>query len=111
MLSSTRHALNHRHILPTSLHYRSYSKPTTASAVSKPTVTKKKYSELPALHPREYALISNTHHARHPHIPECASFAYPEYLRLYVNMVVYFSVIYSWNFELVFDFISAVVTV
>jgi hypothetical protein len=121
------HALKHPHLLAclpdkllaTSLRCRPYSKSTTASAVSKPTTTKKKYSELPALHPPcEYPssavlssqTTSNNHDAHYPHVPECASFS-PERLRLSVNMVGCFSIIHSWDFELVFDFIPAVAAI
>jgi hypothetical protein len=77
MLSLTRHGLN----LPDKL-LRSYSK-------SKPTITKKKYSELPALRllPSDAVLRSQIN-AR---LPECVSFATPERLWLSVNMVVCFS--------------------
>ncbi len=95
MFGSTRHVLKYHHLvarlpdLPaTGLHCRSYSKstPTGATPVSKRTVTKKKYSELPALHPqsetisntvRGSEIASNTHLARYPRIPECMSFASP----------------------------------
>jgi hypothetical protein len=53
-----RHALKYHHPvaclpeqLPTGSYYRSYSKSSTTNPVSKPKITKKKYSELPALHP------------------------------------------------------------
>jgi hypothetical protein len=74
MLSLTRYALKlSDKLLPTTSLY------STASA--KPTITKKKYSELPALR----------HHARHPYIPECVSFATPECMRLSVDMVLCFA--------------------
>lgn len=90
MLGSTRHALKYHHpvaflpeLLATGSYCRSYSKSTATNPVSKRTITKKKYSELPALpalHPlRETTpnavlgseIASNTHCARHPHILEC----------------------------------------
>ena len=79
------------------------------------STTKKKYSELPALPPLSDAVFnsqitSNNHNAHYPHVPECASFA-PERLLLSVNMTGCFSIFRSWDFELVFDFISAVITV
>jgi len=89
MLSSPRHALKYHHLvaclpepLATGSYCRSYSKSTATSAVSKPTITKKKYSELPSLHPlcqtTPNAVLgsetaSNTHRARDPSIRECAS--------------------------------------
>jgi hypothetical protein len=79
-------------LLAASSRYRPYSKSTTASAVTKPTTTKKKYSELPALHPLSDAALSsqitsnNNHHAHYPHVPECASFS-PDCLPLSVNMI------------------------
>lgn len=101
-------------LLATSSRYRLYAKSTAATAVTKPTTTKKKYSELPALHPLSDAVFnsqttSNCHHAHYPHVPECASFA-PERLLLSVNMNGCFSIFHSWDFERVFDFISAVIT-
>jgi hypothetical protein len=84
MLGSTRYALKYHHpvaclpeILPTGSYCRSYSKST---AISKPTITKKKYSELPTLRPLCKAtpnavlgseIATNTHRARHPRILEC----------------------------------------
>jgi hypothetical protein len=116
MLSSTRHALKYHHLvaclpeqLPTGSYCRSYSKSTATSAVSKPTITKKKYSELPALHPPCQTIpnvvlgsetASNTHHARHPPIRECASLPH---CMLSVNIAVCSPVIHSWDFELIFD--------
>jgi hypothetical protein len=92
MLSLTRHALKHRHLLlQTSSLYRSYSKSTTTTAAAKPTITKKKYSELPALRVLGSQIVSKTHHARHPDTPECVSLATPERFRLSVNMVVLLS--------------------
>jgi|SRR6267154_571985 len=93
MLGSTRHALKYHHpvaclpeLLATGSYCRSYSKSTVTNVVSKPKITKKKYSELPALHPpRETTpnavlgseIASNIHHARHPRILECVCFAAP----------------------------------
>ncbi len=87
MLGSTRHALKYHHpvaclpeLLATGSYCRSYSKSTATNVVSKPTITKKKYSELPALHPLcettpnavlGSEIASNIHHVRHPRILEC----------------------------------------
>ena len=87
MLHLTRHALKYHlpvaclpELLPTGSYCRSYSKSTATNAVSKPTITKKKYSELPALHPLcettpnvvlGSEIATNTQHARNPHILEC----------------------------------------
>ena len=87
MLRLTRHALKYHlpvaclpEILPTGSYCRSYSKSTATNTVSKPTITKKKYSELPALHPLcettpnvvlGSEIATNTQHARNPHILEC----------------------------------------
>lgn len=86
MLGSTRHVLKCHpltclpELLATGSYCRPYSKSTATNAVSKPTVTKKKYSELPALHPLcettpnavlGSEIASNTHHARHPRILDC----------------------------------------
>jgi hypothetical protein len=112
MLRSTRHALKYHQLLPTGSYCRSCSKSTVTNAVSKPTITKKKYSELPALRPLcettpnavlGSEIASNTtRHARHPHVLECVCLYH--YSRgLFVNMVVCFSIIQSWNFELALD--------
>ena len=98
MLTLTRRALNPRRLpaclpddlLATSSRYRPYSKSTAESAVTKPTITKKKYSELPALHPLSDAglssqITSNNHDAHYPRVPECASLS-PDRLPLSVNM-------------------------
>jgi hypothetical protein len=87
MLGLTRHALKYHHplaclpeLLATGSYCRPYSKSTTTNAVSKPTVTKKKYSDLPALHPLcettpnavlGSEITSNTHRVRRPRILEC----------------------------------------
>lgn len=87
MLGSTRHALKYHHpiaclpeLLATGSYCRSYSKSTATNVVSKPTITKKKYSELPVLHPlRETTpnavlgseIASNIHRVRHSRILEC----------------------------------------
>ena len=87
MLGSTRHALKYHHqvaflpeLLATGSNCRSYSKSTATDAVSKPTISKKKYSELPALHPLCETspnavfgpeVASNTHHVRRSRILEC----------------------------------------
>jgi hypothetical protein len=87
MLRSTRHALKYHHpvaclpeLLATGSYSRSYSKSTPTNAVSKPTITKKKYSELPALHPLcettpkavlGSEIAPNARRARHPRIFNC----------------------------------------
>ena len=80
MLGLTRHALKYHQLIATGSYSRSYSKSTATNAVSKPKITKKKYSELPALHPlcetTPNAVLgsksaSNTHHARRSRIIEC----------------------------------------
>ena len=81
-----RHALKYHHpvaclpeLLPTGSYCRSYSKSTTTNPVSKPKITKKKYSELPALHPLcettpnavlGSEIVSNTQRTRYSRILE-----------------------------------------
>ena len=82
-----RHALKYHHpvaclpgLLPTGSYCRSYSKSTITNAVSKPKITKKKYSELPALRPLcettpnavlGSEIASNTQRTRYSRILEC----------------------------------------
>ena len=111
----SRNALKYLAVFDQSLYHSLHSKSSTTSTLSRPAITKKKYSELPALHAQlerppdavlDSQIISNTHNTRRTHAPKCVPFSTYERLRRSAN-----GLMSSRDFERVFDYDSPGVTI